>query len=69
MDKFLGKMRDLLDTDTEINMDTKLSNLEEWDSLSIVSFLAMANASYGKKIKKENLKSAKTISDLYNLVK
>lgn len=69
MDKFLEKMQDLLDCEQEVKMNTVLSDVEEWDSLSFVSFLALANAQYGKKIAKDTLQEAKTIEDLYNLVK
>ena len=69
MDKFIEKMQDLLDCEQEVKMDSALADIEEWDSLSVVSFLALANAQYGKKIAKETLQEAKTIEDLYNLVK
>ena len=47
---FIEKMSDILDVEDEITMDTKLDELEEWDSLSIVSYVAMANTSCGKRI-------------------
>lgn len=50
-------------------METVLADLEEWDSLSLVSFMAMANAAYGKKVIPADVKMAKTIGDLYELVK
>lgn len=67
--EFLDKMVDLLDTEHEIAMETVLKDIEEWDSLSKVSFLAMANAQYGKKINPKILKKTKKISDLYDLIK
>ena len=66
---FLEKMMDILDCEQEITMDSILSDIEEWDSLSFVSFLAMANASYGKKVIPANVKAAKTIADLFEIVK
>ena len=48
MEKFIEKMVDVLDSEEEITAETILSDLEEWDSLSVVSFMAMANAVYGK---------------------
>ena len=68
MEQFLKKMQDLIDCEQELTMDCLLNDIEEWDSLSFVSFLAMANTQYGKKIKPADLRKAKTISDLYNLV-
>ena len=60
---------DVLDTDMEINMDMKLNDIEEWDSLSVVSFIASANTSFGKKVARQDVMDAETVSDLYALVK
>lgn len=69
MEQFIEKMVDILDSEEEITMDTVLDDLEEWDSLSLVSFIAMANAAYGKKVVPADVKVAETIKDLYELVK
>lgn len=69
MKQFLEKMIDILDCEQEITMETVLADLEEWDSLSLVSFMAMANAAYGKKVILTDVKMAKTVKDLYELVK
>lgn len=69
MEQFLEKMTDILDCEQEVTMETVLADLEEWDSLSLVSFMAMANAAYGKKVIPADVKMAKTIGDLYELVK
>lgn len=68
MEIFLEKFIEILDTESEVTMDSMLSEIEEWDSLSIVSFLAMANSVYGKKIKPDVLIAAKSVRDLYALV-
>lgn len=69
MEQFLEKMIDILDCEQEVTMETVLADLEEWDSLSFVSFMAMANAAYGKKLLPTDVKMAKNIADLYELVK
>lgn len=69
MEQFLEKMADILDCEQEISMETVLTDLKEWDSLSLVSFMAMANVAYGKKVNPADVKMAKTMTDLYNLVK
>lgn len=69
MEQFLEKMADILDCEQEVTMETVLADLEEWDSLSLVSFMAMANAAYGKKVSPADVRMAKTIADLYYLVK
>ena len=65
---FLEKMADILDAEEEISFDTELSGLEEWDSLSIVSYIAMANASCGMKVDVNKVREAVTIGDLYELL-
>ena len=65
---FLEKMADVLDAEGEISFDTGLSGLEEWDSLSIVSYIAMANASCGMKVDVKKVREAVTIGDLYDLL-
>lgn len=66
---FLNVMKDdILDTDIEITMDMKLADIEEWDSLSLVSFVGMARAKVGKKIDFKIVNGVDTIGDLYNLM-
>lgn len=67
---FLNKLQEeVLDTESEINMDTQLGDIEEWDSLSVVSFIAMAKAVCGKTVERQSIVNAKTVSDLFKLVK
>ena len=65
---FIEKMVDLMDTEDELTMDTNLLDIEEWDSLSFVSFIAFANAQAGKKLTPDMVRSATTVSDLYHLI-
>ena len=72
---FLTKMQEeVLDTEMEISimeisMDTLLGDIEEWDSLSVVSFIAMAKAACGKKVERTVVANAKTIGELFALLK
>lgn len=65
---FLEKMTDILDAEDEITMETELESLEEWDSLSVVSYVAMANAACGRKIDVKKVREAATIQDLYDML-
>lgn len=72
---FLKAMKeDVLDTEMDITMDTSLGDIEEWDSLSVVSFLALVKKldnKTGKNRTDVNVKvvqSARTIQDLFNLL-
>lgn len=67
---FLTKMQEeVLDTELELNTGTLLGDIEEWDSLSVVSFIAMAKAACGKKVERAAITNAKTIGELFVLLK
>lgn len=66
---FIEKMTDILDVDREITMDDKLSELEEWDSLGVVSYISMANTSCSRKVEIKAVRHAATVRDLYDLLK
>ena len=68
MDEFLKNLLEILETDATLGGDTVLSEIEEWNSLSVVTFLAMADMKYEKTISLDELDKAKTVSDLYGLV-
>ena len=61
---FIEKMVDILDYEDELTMEANLEDIEEWDSLSIVSYCAMANTACGRKIEAGVVRKAKTIQDL-----
>lgn len=67
--KFIEELTETIDTEDKLTMDTVLADLEDWDSLSFVSFISMANASYGKKVAADQVREAVTVADLYQLVK
>ena len=67
-DEFITKLTDIMDTDAHLTLETKLSDVEEWDSLSAVSFYSFCNSKLGKQIDVEELKAVQTVNDLYKFV-
>lgn len=65
---FLEKMVEIMDTEAEFSMDTVLKDVEEWDSLSYVAFLAFGATVAKDKIWPADVKAAETLRDLYNLL-
>lgn len=49
--------------------DTEFKNLNEWDSLIVLNIIAMVDEEYGVSLRGNELNSAKTINDLYLIVK
>ncbi len=68
MENFLKNIRNILDTEQELKPETRLDSIEEWDSLSVVSTLAMVNVEYGKIMKMSDFKEAVTFQDLYDII-
>lgn len=52
-----------------LTMDTIFRNIEGWSSLTALAFMALADEEYNVKIKGEEIRMAKTIEDLYNIIK
>lgn len=66
--EFIKQLTDIMDTEAELTLETNLSDVEEWDSLSLVSFLSFCNARLKRPILPEEIKKAQTVKDLYAIV-
>ena len=66
---FLEKMTDLLDLEEEPKLDDDLSEFENWDSLGYITFLSMANKVSKERVNSSLVQQAKTLNDLFALVK
>ena len=51
-----------------VAMDTNFRDLEEWSSFTALSIIAMVDEVYSLKITGNDIKNAKTVRDLFNLV-
>lgn len=57
------------DTDSsEIQLDTKFHDLDEWSSLIGMSVIAMAKTQYGKTISGKEIRECEIVEDLFNLI-
>lgn len=65
---FFKKLQELLEINTELNGEKPLSEIEEWDSINVIGFLAMADKEYGVAISGDEIINAVTIDDLANLI-
>ena len=68
VDEFLKTLKEMMDTDAELTLETKLSDVEEWDSLSLVTFLSYCNAKLNRPVEPEEIQKAQTVNDLYKFV-
>ena len=68
VEEFKEQMLDVLNREDEVELDDKLDDIEEWDSLGYVAFLAMAAEFTEKTIRASDVRNAKTVRDLYDLI-
>jgi len=66
-EEFVKKLADLMDTDATLNLSTKLADVEDWDSLSMVSFFSFCDSKLVRRLAPEQIKSAQTVEDLFKL--
>ena len=62
----LEKLSNILEED--VTVDTILSEVEAYDSLAILSIVAMADKEYGKTLKASDLVNVKTVQELISLI-
>lgn len=62
----LEKLSEILEEDVLI--DTMLDDVEAYDSLAILSIVALADKEYNKTLKASDLSSAKTIKEIVDLI-
>ena len=53
---------------SEITADTEYQELEEWNSLTALGIIALVKIKYGKSITGLEIRNAKTVKDLYDLI-
>lgn len=68
-ENFIDKLTELMDTEAKLDLATKLADVEDWDSLSMVSFFSFCNTTLSRHVTPEEIKAAQTVADLFNLVK
>ena len=68
--KFREKLAGVLEEEDVIKIDfnTRLENIDGWDSFALMSIVAMLDQEYGIITDTEKLSEAKTLQELYNLV-
>lgn len=69
MDKheFCKEMAEILDVES-VSIESILGEYEQWDSLAMLSTLAMADSKYGVTIRSAEVRGAVTVADLADLV-
>lgn len=62
MATLIENLQELLEIDT-LDLNTKFTDLEEWDSLSVLSVLALLDSDYNVNMTQKEIESFATIGD------
>ena len=58
-----------LDVDVSgLSVETELESLEEWDSVAVISFIAMMDDELGVSVKGDAVRANKTVGDLVEFI-
>jgi len=67
--KFLCELSETLELEKiELNVNTNIKDLEEYDSLSVLSIIAMIDEQLGKRLSGNDFNSVTTIKSLMELI-
>ena len=71
MKDFIENFKEILDEPEEINLspETTFKDIDEWDSLTNLSLMAMVDSDYNVKLNADEIKNSNTLLDLFNLIK
>lgn len=65
MTEFCSTLAEILDVEA-LTEDDVLADFPAWDSLSVLSTLAMLDSQYGVNLTAKDLKDVRTVADLWN---
>jgi acyl carrier protein len=69
MEHFIQLLSDALEKDSEqINKDDKFRDYKEWDSLAVLSLIAMIKQNYNITIPRKDFDELNTVSDLFEYI-
>ena len=67
VEEFIKNLTEIIDTEEKLTLETKLSDLEDWDSLSLVGFLSFCNSKLKLSATPDEVKAAQTVADLFKI--
>lgn len=65
---FLEKLQEELEEDQVLSLDTKLNDLENYDSISLLSVIAFVDENFNQQLDVNHFKDMETVADLVNII-
>lgn len=65
----LAALEDIMELDEgTLNPDMKLGDIEEWDSLSALSFVVLLGDEFNRKVSGQQIRAFQTVQDLLDVM-
>ncbi len=68
LSEFLAELTEMLEVEEEVTAETSLEDMEEYDSLAIMSLIAFIDEKFDMTASGETLGELKTVADLISLI-
>ncbi|AZB24406.1 acyl carrier protein [Chryseobacterium bernardetii] len=65
---FLEKLQEELEEKQVLERDTRLKDLENYDSISLLSVIAFVDENFNQQLDPDQFKDMETVSDLMNII-
>lgn len=65
---FLEKLQEELEEKQALEQDTRLKDLENYDSISLLSVIAFVDENFNQQLDPDQFKDMETVSDLMNII-
>ncbi|MBV8324693.1 phosphopantetheine-binding protein [Chryseobacterium sp.] len=65
---FLEKLQEELEENQVLTLDTRLKDLENYDSISLLSVIAFVDENFDKKIDSDQFKDIEKVSDIVEII-
>ncbi len=66
---FIEKFAEAVEIDEALEASTEFKELDDWSSLAALSVIAMVDEEYDVAIGGKDIRTAKTLEDLFNTIK
>jgi acyl carrier protein len=68
INQFLEELKELLELSEDIDLNTDLKSLDEFDSMAIMSLVAFIHKTFGKQFNARQLNNITTVQSLVDLI-
>ena len=69
LEDYIGELLEMMERDDALELDMRIEDLSEWDSMARISFISFLDAEFSVEITPDDLAKCKTVADLVDLAK